>query len=185
MGQGLEVIKCGRVRVQGSGFRVQGLGGGGVHVAEHRTRLDGVVAVAVQVHGNRLDVRSPVHRAVALLHVATPVSTRISSVSTLISSVITSSCPSACQHDCQVQRCMAIASIVIRFTAQPPALPREALRGGISRSFLEQICGHVSPKIDKVSEELTLRHPHEGPCVAVQTRARVEVVQQARERVLY
>ena len=32
-------------------------------------------------------------------------------------------------------------------------------------SFLEPFCGHLSPKIDKVSEELTLRHPHEGPWV--------------------
>ena len=32
-------------------------------------------------------------------------------------------------------------------------------------SFLEPICGHLSPKIDKVSEELTLRYPHEEPCV--------------------
>ena len=32
-------------------------------------------------------------------------------------------------------------------------------------SFLEPFCGHSSPKIDKVSEELTLRYPHEGPWV--------------------
>ena len=32
-------------------------------------------------------------------------------------------------------------------------------------SFLEPFCGHLSPKIDKVSEELTLRYPHEGPWV--------------------
>jgi len=33
-------------------------------------------------------------------------------------------------------------------------------------SFLEPFCEHLSPKIDKVSKELTLRYPHEGPCVA-------------------
>ena len=33
-------------------------------------------------------------------------------------------------------------------------------------SFLEPFCGHLSPKIDKVCEELTLRYPHEGPWVA-------------------
>ena len=32
-------------------------------------------------------------------------------------------------------------------------------------SFLEPLCGHLSPKIDKVSEKLTLRYPHEGSCV--------------------
>ena len=32
-------------------------------------------------------------------------------------------------------------------------------------SFLEPFCGHLSPKIDKASEELTLRYPHEEPCV--------------------
>jgi len=30
---------------------------------------------------------------------------------------------------------------------------------------LEPFCGHLSPKIDKVSEKLTLRYPHEGPWV--------------------
>jgi len=33
------------------------------------------------------------------------------------------------------------------------------------RSFLEPFCGHLSPKINKVSEELTLRYPHEETCV--------------------
>ena len=32
-------------------------------------------------------------------------------------------------------------------------------------SFLEPFGGHLSPEIDKVSEELTLRYPHEGPWV--------------------
>ena len=32
-------------------------------------------------------------------------------------------------------------------------------------SFLEPFCGHLSPKIDKVSKELTFKYPHEGPCV--------------------
>ena len=31
--------------------------------------------------------------------------------------------------------------------------------------FLEPFCVHLSPKIDKVSEKLTLRYPHEEPCV--------------------
>ena len=37
---------------------------------------------------------------------------------------------------------------------------------GTTVSFLEPFRGHLSPKIDKVSEKLTLRYPHEGPCVA-------------------
>ena len=37
-------------------------------------------------------------------------------------------------------------------------------------SFLEPFCGHLSPKIDKVSEELTLRYPHEEPCVEARGR---------------
>ena len=36
---------------------------------------------------------------------------------------------------------------------------------GTIRSFLEPFCGHLSPKIDKASEELTVRYPHEGPCM--------------------
>ena len=36
---------------------------------------------------------------------------------------------------------------------------------GAIRLFLEPLCGHFSPKNDKVSEELTLRYPHEKPCV--------------------
>jgi hypothetical protein len=32
-------------------------------------------------------------------------------------------------------------------------------------SFLEPFCGHLSPKIDKVSLKLTFEYPHEGPCV--------------------
>jgi hypothetical protein len=38
--------------------------------------------------------------------------------------------------------------------------------------FLESICGHLSPKIDKVSEELTLRNPREGPWVGAAARTR-------------
>ena len=37
-------------------------------------------------------------------------------------------------------------------------------------SFLEPFCGQLSPKIDKVSEELTLRYPHEGPWVVLRFR---------------
>ena len=33
---------------------------------------------------------------------------------------------------------------------------------GAIRSFLEPFCGHLSPKIDKVSNELTLRYPPKG-----------------------
>ena len=36
---------------------------------------------------------------------------------------------------------------------------------GAIGSFLEPLCGHLSPKIDKVSEELTLKYPHKEPCV--------------------
>ena len=36
--------------------------------------------------------------------------------------------------------------------------------GAIS-SFLEPFRGHLSPKIDTVSEELTLKYPHEEPWV--------------------
>ena len=62
-------------------------------------------------------------------------------------------------------------------TGQAARLPaQEATRGpswgrhmavlGTIRSFLEPFYGQLSPKNDKVSEELTLRYPHEGPCVA-------------------
>ena len=37
---------------------------------------------------------------------------------------------------------------------------------GALSPLLEPFCGHLSPKIDKFSEELTLRYPHEGPWVA-------------------
>ena len=36
--------------------------------------------------------------------------------------------------------------------------------GAIS-PFLEPSRGHLSPKVDKVYRNLTLRYPHEGPCV--------------------
>ena len=42
---------------------------------------------------------------------------------------------------------------------------------GAIGSFLEPFCGHLSPKMDKVSEKLTLRYPHEGPCVAMWSNA--------------
>ena len=35
--------------------------------------------------------------------------------------------------------------------------------------LLEPFGGHLSPKIDKVSEELTLRYPHKEPCVDPET----------------
>ena len=43
---------------------------------------------------------------------------------------------------------------------------------GTIRSLLEPFCGHLSPKIDKVSEELTLSYPHEGPRVVPPAAAR-------------
>ena len=64
------------------------------------------------------------------------------------------------------------------------AASREALRGGIPWSFLEPFCGNLLPKIDKVSEELTLRYPHEGPCVAAQSRGCVNLLVQGRRRAL-
>ena len=36
--------------------------------------------------------------------------------------------------------------------------------GAIS-SFLEPFRGRLSPKVDNVSEKLTLRYPHQGPWV--------------------
>ena len=36
---------------------------------------------------------------------------------------------------------------------------------GAILSFFEPFCGHLSPKIDKVSLKLTFEYPHEGPCV--------------------
>ena len=39
---------------------------------------------------------------------------------------------------------------------------------GALSPFLEPFCGHLSPKIDKVSEELTLRYHHEEPWVGSQ-----------------
>ena len=36
---------------------------------------------------------------------------------------------------------------------------------GALRSFLKSFGGHLSPKIDKESKELTLGYPHEEPCV--------------------
>jgi hypothetical protein len=36
---------------------------------------------------------------------------------------------------------------------------------GAIASFLEPFRGHSSPNIDNVSEKLTLRYPHEEPCV--------------------
>ena len=51
----------------------------------------------------------------------------------------------------------------VRVRPDERTLPQKALRGGISRSFLEPFCGHLSPKNDQVSNELTLRYPHEEP----------------------
>ena len=36
---------------------------------------------------------------------------------------------------------------------------------GAIRPFLVPFCGHISPKIDKVSYKMTFEYPHEGPCV--------------------
>ena len=48
-------------------------------------------------------------------------------------------------------------------TTKGPMRGHPMLVLGALCSFLEPFCGHLSPKNDKVSEELTLRYPHEGP----------------------
>ena len=53
-----------------------------------------------------------------------------------------------------------------RSTTEGPSWGHFKVVLGAIRSFLEPFCGHLSPKNDKVSEELTLRYPHEEPCVA-------------------
>ena len=65
---------------------------------------------------------------------------------------------------------MASRRPTLNFTTKGPmwGYPRFVL--GAIGSFLEPFCGHLSPKIDKVSEELTLRYPHEGPWVEEQVR---------------
>ena len=50
-------------------------------------------------------------------------------------------------------------------TTRGPSWGHSIVVLGTMRSFLEPFSGHLSPTIDKVSEELTLRYPHEGPCV--------------------
>ena len=54
-------------------------------------------------------------------------------------------------------------------TTEGPSWGHSKVVLGAIRSFLESFCGHLSPKIDKVSEELTLRS-HEEPCVVRQSR---------------
>ena len=54
---------------------------------------------------------------------------------------------------------------------------------GTIRSFLEPFCGHLSPKNDKVSEELTLRYSHEGPCVGAILRAESTSLQPSHTRI--
>ena len=53
-------------------------------------------------------------------------------------------------------------------TTEGPSWGHSRVVLGAIWSFLEPLFGHLSPKIDKVSEELTLRYPHEGPCVVRQ-----------------
>ena len=51
-------------------------------------------------------------------------------------------------------------------TTRGPSWGHSSVVLGTIVSFLEPFRGHVSPKFGKVSEKLTLRYPHEGPCVA-------------------
>ena len=51
-------------------------------------------------------------------------------------------------------------------TTEGPSWGHSKVVIGAIRSFLGPVGGHLSPKIDKVSEELTWRYPHEQPCVA-------------------
>ena len=59
----------------------------------------------------------------------------------------------------------------------PPASTKGPMWGypvfvlGAISSFLEPFRGHLSPKIDKVSEELTLRYHHEEPWVECHGRS--------------
>ena len=52
-----------------------------------------------------------------------------------------------------------------RVATEGPSWGHSKVVLGAISSFLEPFCRHLSPKIDKVSEELTLRYPHEEPCV--------------------
>ena len=54
---------------------------------------------------------------------------------------------------------------VPKVTAEGPMWGHPMPVLGALSPFLEPFCGHLSPKIDKVSEKLTLKYPHEGPCV--------------------
>ena len=55
----------------------------------------------------------------------------------------------------------------VSLTTQTPMWGHSRFVLGAIGSFLEPFQGHLSPKIDKVSEKLTLRYPHEGPCVVL------------------
>jgi len=55
--------------------------------------------------------------------------------------------------------------VPIRSAIEGPSWGYPKVVLGAIRSFLEPCCGHLSPKIDQVSEELTLRYPPERPCV--------------------
>ena len=57
-----------------------------------------------------------------------------------------------------------------------------ALVLGAISSFLEPFRGYLSPKVEKISEELTLRYPHEEPCVAGIQEAGPSDVGWGRER---
>ena len=58
-------------------------------------------------------------------------------------------------------RCKSVNSRVK--TTEGPSWGHSKVVIGAIRSFLEQFGGHLSPKFDKVFEELTLRYPHEEP----------------------
>jgi len=84
-------------------------------------------------------------------------------------------CTYACVSQHPLTRCLADIYILCGSESTPPSPPTPSTEGppwrhsrlvlGAIKWFLEPFCGHLSPKIDKVSEELTLRYPHEEPCV--------------------
>ena len=61
-------------------------------------------------------------------------------------------------------------------TTEGPSWGHSKVVLGAIGSFLEPFYGHLSPKIDKVSEELTLKYPHEEPCVVMHFSPRVSPI---------
>ena len=65
--------------------------------------------------------------------------------------------------------------VVLGYKANRTLAPQKALSGGISRSFLEPIGRSWSHFVGIYRQKLTrslltLRYPHEGPCVATTLR---------------